>query len=101
MTQPVSRRRFAAVTAATFESIGIASSPARAAQFQFRYGNDQSTSSPVPIRSAGHPADRHAQRHEYAKLQRHDFALLTASLSEKLHGVGMSTAATFRCSKRA
>ena len=51
MTQPVSRRRFAAMTAATFASIGIVRAPARAAQFSFRYGNDQSTSSPVTIRA--------------------------------------------------
>lgn len=51
MSQPVSRRRFAAMAAATFASIGIVKSPARAAPFQFRYGNDQSTSSPVTIRA--------------------------------------------------
>ena len=52
MSQPVSRRAFVATTAATFASIAVVKSPARAAaQFHYRYGNDQTISSPVTVRA--------------------------------------------------
>lgn len=51
MDQPVSRARFTAAAAATFASIAFVRAPARAAQFEYRYGNDQTASSPVTARA--------------------------------------------------
>lgn len=47
----LSRSRFAAGTLATFASIAVVRAPARAAQFQYVYGNDQSISSPTTVRA--------------------------------------------------
>jgi tripartite ATP-independent transporter DctP family solute receptor len=51
MKQSISRGRFAAGTAAAFASIAVIKAPARAAQFTFKYGNDQTISSPVTTRA--------------------------------------------------
>jgi tripartite ATP-independent transporter DctP family solute receptor len=47
MKHHLSRRRFASAAGATFASIAVIGAPARAAQFQYKYGNDQTASSPV------------------------------------------------------
>jgi tripartite ATP-independent transporter DctP family solute receptor len=47
----ISRRRFAASAAATFSSIAIVKAPARAAQFNYKYGNDQTDFSPLTKRA--------------------------------------------------
>jgi len=49
MPQP-SRRRFAAASAAAFASIAILRSPARAAQFTYRYGSNLSLDHPLNVR---------------------------------------------------
>ena len=46
-----SRRRFAASSAAVFASIAIIKAPARAAQFTYKYGNDQTDFSPLTKRA--------------------------------------------------
>jgi tripartite ATP-independent transporter DctP family solute receptor len=51
MKQRMSRGRFAAATAAAFASIAVVRAPARAAQFSFKYGTDQTISSPVTTRA--------------------------------------------------
>ena len=51
MKHSVSRRRFATAAAATFASIGVVRAPARAAQFEYKYGNDQTVSSPLTVRA--------------------------------------------------
>ena len=51
MKQTITRARFAASSAAAFASIAIIKAPARAAQFAFKYGNDQTISSPVTTRA--------------------------------------------------
>lgn len=51
MKHTVSRARFAVSTAAAFAGIAIIRSPARAAQFTFKYGTDQTVSSPVTTRA--------------------------------------------------
>jgi tripartite ATP-independent transporter DctP family solute receptor len=51
MKSTLSRRRFAGSAAATFASIAIVRAPAKAAQFQYKYGNDQTISSPVTVRA--------------------------------------------------
>jgi tripartite ATP-independent transporter DctP family solute receptor len=45
------RARFAASIAATLASINIVRAPARAAQFEYVYGNDQTLGSPVNVRA--------------------------------------------------
>jgi len=51
MGRPLSRSAFTAMTATAFAGIAVVRAPARAAQFQFKYGNDQSVSSPVTVRA--------------------------------------------------
>jgi tripartite ATP-independent transporter DctP family solute receptor len=51
MKQGIERGRFVAASAAMFASIAIIKAPARAAQFTFKYGTDQSISSPVTTRA--------------------------------------------------
>ncbi len=51
MGRPLSRSAFTAMTATAFAGIGVVRAPARAAQFQYKYGNDQSVSSPVTVRA--------------------------------------------------
>lgn len=51
MKHSVSRRRFTAGAAATFASIGVVRAPVRAAQFEYKYGNDQTVSSPLTVRA--------------------------------------------------
>ena len=51
MGRPLSRGAFTAMTASAFAGIGVVRAPARAAQFQYKYGNDQSVSSPVTVRA--------------------------------------------------
>jgi tripartite ATP-independent transporter DctP family solute receptor len=51
MKQGIGRSRFVAGSAAAFASIAIVRAPARAAQFSFKYGNDQTISSPVTTRA--------------------------------------------------
>jgi len=51
MKQRLSRGRFAVSTAAAFASIAVVRAPARAAQFSFKYGTDQTISSPVTTRA--------------------------------------------------
>ncbi|HMD01466.1 MAG TPA: TRAP transporter substrate-binding protein [Candidatus Baltobacteraceae bacterium] len=51
MSYRLSRGAFTAMTATAFSGIGMVRSPARAAQYQFKYGNDQSLSSPVTVRA--------------------------------------------------
>jgi len=47
---PVSRHRFVAGTAAAFASIGIIT-PARAADFNIKYGHDLPAEHPINVRS--------------------------------------------------
>jgi TRAP-type C4-dicarboxylate transport system substrate-binding protein len=51
MQQRFGRARFVAASAAAFASIAVIKSPARAAQFNYKYGTDQSISSPVTTRA--------------------------------------------------
>ncbi len=51
MKPSLTRRQFTAGAAATFASIAIIKAPAKAAQFQYKYGNDQTISSPVNVRA--------------------------------------------------
>jgi tripartite ATP-independent transporter DctP family solute receptor len=51
MKQSLSRGRFAASATATLASINIVRAPAKAAQFAYKYGNDQSLGSPVTVRA--------------------------------------------------
>jgi len=51
MKQSISRRKFALASAATLASIAVIKAPAKAAQFQYKYGNDQTISSPVNVRA--------------------------------------------------
>ena len=51
MKSAQSRGRFAASLAATLASINVVRAPARAAQFEYKYGNDQSVGSPVTTRA--------------------------------------------------
>src|SRR5271166_3301893 len=51
MKNSVSRRGFTTAAAATFANIGILKAPARAAQFEYKYGNDQTVSSPLTVRA--------------------------------------------------
>jgi tripartite ATP-independent transporter DctP family solute receptor len=51
MKENIGRGRFVAGSSAAFAGIGIVRSPARAAQFSFKYGNDQTISSPVTTRA--------------------------------------------------
>jgi len=47
----LTRRRFTAAAAATIASIAVVRSPARAAQFSYKYGTDQSLESPLCSRA--------------------------------------------------
>ena len=51
MRTPISRRRFAAGTSATFASIAVVRSQARAAQFEWKYGNDLGGEHPLTVRA--------------------------------------------------
>ncbi len=51
MDHDIARGQFVAGSAATFASIGIVRAPARAAQFSYKYGTDQTISSPVTSRA--------------------------------------------------
>jgi tripartite ATP-independent transporter DctP family solute receptor len=51
MKHRIGRGRFVAASAATFASIAVIKAPARAAQFSYKYGTDQTISSPVTTRA--------------------------------------------------
>jgi tripartite ATP-independent transporter DctP family solute receptor len=51
MTHRIGRRRFVAASSAAFANIAVIRAPARAAQFTYKYGTDQSISSPVTTRA--------------------------------------------------
>jgi tripartite ATP-independent transporter DctP family solute receptor len=50
MTDPISRGRFAAGTAAAFASIAIVKAPARAADFTYKFANNVSVDHPLNVR---------------------------------------------------